>query len=352
MAEHGLAVIGFGGMGGWHVENVSSRIKGIKVKGIYDIREEARQKAKDMGLHVYGSLEEILSDECVDLVTVATPNNFHKDYAIACLKAGKNVVSEKPVTLNAAELMEIIKVQKASGKLFSVHQNRRWDKDFVTVKKVLESDEIGEPYFIESRVQGSRRAMHGWRGYTLNGGGMLLDWGVHLLDQLLQLVPSKVVSVNAHLFSLYSDEVDDNIKIILRFENGVSALTEMATNCLINLPRWHVSCREGTMEIADWAVNGKMVKLKTDQEMEWSDDIVYTEAGPTRTMAPRPKQTTEEFPLPKVKSEWTDYYENVLAAIEGKEALLVTPEQALRVMKVVDAAFESHKQGCGIHCTI
>lgn len=353
LKHHVMAIIGFGGMGGWHAENVALRLEGVvDVKGIYDVREEACEKAREKGLHVYASAQEILDDESVDLVTVATPNNFHKEYVIRCLKAGKNVVCEKPVAMNATELTEMIAAARESGKIFSVHQNRRWDKDYVIVKNLIDSGDIGTPTFIESRVQGSRRAMYGWRGHKVNGGGMVLDWGVHLIDQIMDLIDSPVVSVDAHLMSLYSDEVDDNIKIFLRFENGVSAICEMTTNCLINQSRWHVSCSDGTAMIEDWSCKGRVVKLNTDAQMAWSDDIVYTEAGPTRTMAPRPAHTTQELPLPEVTTEWTDYYKNITAAIDGVEALIVKPEQALRVMRVVDTVFEASRIGHGVNCYI
>ena len=158
------------------------RVPELKLKGAFDIRPEALDKAREMGLYAYESLDEVLNDPEVDIVTIATPNNFHKPLAIKALRAGKFVISEKPVTLNAAELEEMIAVRDETGKLFSVHQNRRWDKDYAIIKKILADGTIGTPYFIESRVQGSRRAMHGWRSYKVNGGGMLLDWGVHLLE--------------------------------------------------------------------------------------------------------------------------------------------------------------------------
>lgn len=349
---HRSAIIGFGGMGTWHFNSITEKVPGIQVVGAYDIRQEACEKAAEAGLTVYPSLEALLSDESIDLVTIATPNNFHKDLAIACMRAGKNVVSEKPVTMNASELREIIKVRDETGRLFSIHQNRRWDKDFRIVKEVKERGTIGDIYFIESKVQGSRGSMHGWRGYKVNGGGMLLDWGVHLLDQAMYLFDSPVVSVDAHLLSIFTPEVDDNIRVLLRFENGCSVLLEMATNCFINAPRWHVSGRSGTLQIDDWSCTGKIVQLGTDAEMKWENDIVYTEAGPTRTMAPRPKHTTTELPLPEVQTDWSEYYKNIADVLDGKAELIVRPEQALRVMTVIDLLFESAKQGCGLKCHI
>lgn len=347
-----LAIIGYGGMGSWHHRNISDKVERISVTGAYDIREEAREAAAEAGLTVYESLEALLSDPKVEVVTVATPNNFHKDISIAAMRAGKHVICEKPVTLSAGELEEIIAVSKETGKLFSIHQNRRWDTDYRIVRKVLEEGTIGKPYFIESKVQGSRRSLHGWRGHKLNGGGMLLDWGVHLIDQLMDMIKAPVVSVEAHLISLFTPEVDDNIKLLMRFGNGVSALLEMATNCLINAPRWHVTCEEGTMVIDDWDGNGKIIQLKGDGEMKWEDDIVYTSAGPTRTMARRPAHTTVETAPPKVNVSWADYYNNIADVLEQKAELIVKPEQALRVMRVIDLLFESQRDGVGKKCDI
>ena len=86
--------------------------------------------------------------------------------------------------------------------------------------------------------------------------------------------------------------------------------------------------------------------------MAWDDDIVYTEAGPTRTMAPRPAYTTKEEPLPEVETDWSDYYRNIVDVIDNKAELIVKPEQCLRVMKVIDLIFESEKQGHGMSCRI
>lgn len=349
---YNLAIIGFGGMGGWHYSNVDERIDEINVVGAYDIRTEVHAEIEAKGLKVYATLEELLADETIDIVTIATPNNSHKDLAIACMRSGKNVVCEKPVTMDAPELEEIIAVQKETGKLFSVHQNRRWDKDYVIIKKVMEEGTIGDFCMIESKVQGSRQAMHGWRAYQINGGGMLLDWGVHLIDQLFCMIDAPLVEVYTHMFSLYSKEVDDNVKVMMKFKNGVSAMVEVATNCFINQPRWHVIGKEGTAVVSDWSCNGGIVKLNSDIPMEWDNEIVYTEAGPTRTMAPRPSETTLNLPLPEVKTEWTDYYKNIVAVLDGREELIVKPEECLRAMKAIDVIFQSARENRSITCEI
>ncbi len=347
------AIIGCGGMGEWHYHQITDNIPEIQLKGVYDIRPERLEQLRGAGVPVIGSLEEVLNDPAIELVTIATPNNFHAPLAIACMEAGKNVVCEKPVTMNAAELTEVIAAAERCGKVFTVHQNRRWDADFVTIQEIVRSNVIGKPYMIESRVQGSRRVLCGWRGYAENGGGMLLDWGVHLIDQLLWLVDSPVTQVYCQMFALMPGVVvDDNMKLLMRFENGLSALVEVSTNCFILQPRWHMSCEMGTAVIDDWAVNGKMVRLTNEDEMAWEESIVYTEAGPTRTMAPRPPETTETLALPAVKTDLRNFYRNVVKAIREGDELIVKPAEALRVMKVVDACFESQRTGAAVVCRI
>ena len=346
------AIIGYGGMGSWHHDSITEKVPGIQVVGAYDVRPEALEKAASKGLHTYQTLEELLADTSLDLVTVATPNNFHKDLVIRCLESGKNVVCEKPVAMNAAELTEMIAASERTGRLFSVHQNRRWDKDYAIIKKLVQENTLGKPYFIESRVQGSSGGMHGWRGHKINGGGMLYDWGVHLLDQLMDMIDSPVVSVTAQLQSLFSDDIDDNVKLLLQFENGVSALCTMETNCFIPLPRWHMCCEQGTVVVESWSAQGEIVQLAEGGKMEWTDEIVYTEAGPTRTMAPRPVNTTKHSPLPEVHTDWSDYYNNIVAVLDNRAELIVKPAQVLRVMRVIDLAFESSRQGVGLSCHI
>lgn len=346
-----IAIIGYGGMGAWHAKQLSEMPEEFHLNGIYDINPKRMEAAKTNGIHSYSSLEDLLKDDKIRTVIIAVPNNFHKVISILALNAGKNVICEKPVMMNAAELEEVLEVSKKTGGQFSVHQNRRWDKDFCIIKKLIKDGTIGKPFYIESRVQGSKGIPGDWRCVKVAGGGMLLDWGVHLIDQIMWLVDSKVTEVYAHMLSVKFPEVDDNFKLMLRFENGLSALVEVDTYTFINLPRWHVSGDEGTVQINDFSCSGEIVRAN-NSVMKWEEGIVYTVAGPTRTMAPRPEETIERMPLPELESDCKDYYRNYRDADLKNADLIVKPEQALRVMKVIDAAFESAELGKSIPVSI
>ena len=356
------AILGYGGMGKWHHNAIREQIEGVQVQSAYDVRPEARDEARANNLTVYERAQDLIDDPTISLAIIATPNDSHKDYIIRALKAGKHVVCEKPVVLTVRDLQEVMDVSKQTDALFTIHQNRRWDQDFQIVKTILDSGTVGKPYFIESRLDGSSVYLHGWRDYKLNGGGILYDWGVHLIDQALQLTNDKVTSVNAHLFSVHSKEVDDNIKVMLSFEDRLSVLIEASTNCFIPSPRWHVSGQDGTFVIQDWGCNGKIVQLADKNARRWDNDIVYTAAGPTRTMAPRPASTTMTTPLPTIKdargNEYHRYssadifYHNLVASIEGKAELYVKAEEALRVMKIIELAFQSAEKQQGISCLV
>ena len=337
-------------MGRHHLQRITEDT-GLKVTGVYDINPEKTRIPQTKGLKIFSSFDEVLADAGTDIVLLAVPNNFHKPMAITAMKAGKHVISEKPVALNSAELEEMMAAAEETGRVFSVHQNRRWDRDFCIVRKAIGDNLIGRPFYIESRVQGSNGVPGDWRCVKEAGGGMLLDWGVHLIDQMLFMVKSPVVSVFSHLLSVRFPDVDDNFKVLLRFENGLSALVEVDTYCLDPLPRWHVSGDAGTLVVSDWACNGGITRVK-ESTMRWEPGIVYTAAGPTRTMAPRPLETIEKIPLPQVETDEKDYYRNFAAAVTEGTGLFVKPAECLRVMNVIDAVFESAEKNIAVKCHI
>ena len=148
------------------------------------------------------------------------------------------MICEKPVTISSQDLEEMIAVSEETGQLLTVHQNRRWDKDFLMIKEILREERLGPVYRIESRVQGSRGIPGDWRQEPEKGGGMILDWGVHLLDQVLLLYPDAVVeTVFATITNITNTEVDDGFTADLRLNNGVHLIVQVGTSNFITLPR-------------------------------------------------------------------------------------------------------------------
>jgi len=345
-----LVVIGYGGMGGWHV-NHALKSDAVNLLGIYDIKEERENAAKEKGIYAYSSLEEVLNDKRVDLVTIATPNDVHKEIAVrALIEGGKNVISEKPVTLSTADLQSMIDASEKAGRIFTVHQNRRWDVDYLATKKLYESGDIGAVFNIESRIHGSRGIPSDWRGIKEFGGGMLYDWGVHLIDQILQIVKEPIVGIYCRFDHITNDEVDDGFKLEIEFTTGSRAYIEVGTYNFIQLPRFYMQGKNGTAIVQDWRENCKVVKCKHWHESEVIP--VETAAGLTKTMAPRNSITVDEYEIDRPESDVHDFYRNICAAIDGKEEQFVTHVQMMRVLKVIEAAFESGEKNQKVLVTI
>lgn len=340
--KHRLAIVGFGGMAGWHYDLIEG-IEDLTVAGIWDIKEERRDYAASRQIPVYGSLEDLLADASVDLVLIATPNDVHKSIAVRAMEAGKNVVSEKPVTLSSEDLREMTEAAKRTGRFLTVHQNRRWDEDFLTVKKVMEEGKLGEIFRLESRVHGSRGIPGDWRQEKEHGGGMVLDWGVHLLDQALLLFPGvKLETVYATLTNVTNQLVDDGFTAELGFANGVHMLVEVGTSNFISLPRWYVLGADGTAMIQDWGQDIRIVRaLGTDEK-----DVtpVRTAAGLSKTMAPRRDDSIHTETEPEVKSDIREFYQNVMAVLEGREESRIKLEEVMRVMRLMEAVFRSAEE--------
>lgn len=340
--KYAVALVGYGGMGHWH-SRLLKEFDEIFLYGVYDIAPEKRAEAKENGYVVFESFDELLADPAVDVVLVATPNDYHRDYVIRALEAGKNAVSEKPVTLSSADLQMMIDAANRTGKLFTVHQNRRWDGDFHIIKRIYAEHSLGDIHRIESRVHGSRGIPGDWRGKKEHGGGMVLDWGVHILDQMLQLVPEKIVSVYGHMEHITNYEVDDGFEIVLTFASGLTALLEVGTSNFINLPRWYVLGENGSAVVNNFKGEGKIVNITSWDNRDAVP--VVTAAGLTKTMAPRTNETIREQPLPEVHPDIHDFYKNVVATIKGEAEQIVKHEELMRVMKVMEAAFESDRKG-------
>ena len=344
--KKGAAVIGYGGMGSWHTRHILNSDV-VELKGIWDIDEARRVAAVENNIHAYSSLEDLLSDESVELVTVAVPNDDHKSLCIKAMEAGKNVICEKPVAMNLCELKEMVAASNRTGKLFTTHQNRRWDADFILMKQVYDSGDLGEVFSIESRVQGSHGIPGDWRKEAVHGGGMLLDWGVHLIDQILQMVNGKKIEkLYCRFDHITNYEVDDGFKLDLFFADGPVAHVEVGTSNFISLPRYYMAGTNGSAIVRGWGMDCEVVCCKN-----WDDkDVVpvVTAAGLTKTMAPRSKETQTEYTLPSSKGDVHDFYRNVCLSIDGKAEQIVTHAQQIRLMRVMEACFESDRLGLPI----
>lgn len=350
---YNVGIIGYGGMAGNHRNQLEKANVRAKLKGVFDIDNARLKVAKEQGYIAYSSKEELLADSEIDIILVAATNDVHKDLSIEALRAGKHVICEKPVTMTSDELVEIIKVSKETDRIFTVDQNRRTNKDFISMKRAIDKGLIGKPYVIESRVEGSRGIPEGWRTSKSQGGGMMYDWGVHLIDQLMYMCDEKVVNVFCKMYSINYPEVDDNFRLTFTFESGLTAHIEISTNSFIKHDRFYVLGTEGTMTVDEWVGTGKVVRKLADDN-KWDVEIKKVTAGPSKTMAPRNPETIEIIELTEptdVVDNLDTVYKQLIDAIEGKE-LKINPEQALRVVKVMEAAFESAKTGMAINTEI
>ena len=332
-------LIGFGGMGKWHTE-ILENVPEIELAGIYDIKEEKRKLAEEAGFHTYETEEAMLADESIDVILVATPNDTHRPIALRAMEAGKNVIVEKPATLSLKELTELEDIAGKTGQFLTVHQNRRWDEDLLTVREILKDQTMGEIFRIESRVHGSRGIPGDWRKEKAHGGGMVLDWGVHLFDQIFRLTGERrLKTVYATLTNVTNQEVDDGFTAVLRFEGGLEVLVEVGTNNFISLPRWYVLGENGSAVVEDWDLSGKIVKAFSEEEKEIVP--VRTAAGLTKTMAPRREDTIRVEELPRVPGDIADFHRNVAAVLlRGEEPAVKLPE-VKRVMRLMETVFES-----------
>ncbi|MDD4796827.1 MAG: Gfo/Idh/MocA family oxidoreductase [Eubacteriales bacterium] len=350
-----IGIIGFGGMAHWHANN-ASKIEGVKFVCAYDVDPKQMESAKEMGIRPCATLEELLGAEDINFVLVATPNQVHKELVIKALRAGKHVMTEKPATLSVADWDEMVAESEKAGKILTVHQNRRWDADYRTMREAVESGVLGKVYSIESRVFGTVGGMYGWRAFKAYGGGMVLDWGVHLFDQLMFMFPDKkVVDVKAELMSLLeaNKEVDDYFKVMLKLEGGPVLQVEVGSYAFRALPRWYVIGDNGTMEIMDFAMEeGGITRPRFGAEGNVAPVVVQTPAGPTRMMAPRPPETREELPLTKSDATWTTLYKNLVDVVDNGAELIVEPKGVRRVLRLMELVFESAEKGHSIACEL
>lgn len=348
-----IAIIGHGFMGHEH-EKMLSDFPGIKLVGFSD-RDPKQLEDVGEGLKRYASDEELIGDPDNDTVLIAANNNQHHDLVIQAAKAHKHVICEKPVAMSVADLDEMADACEENGVTFTVHQQRRFDPDYRTAKEVYDSGTLGNVYAIKSQLYGFNGNMHDWHVYVSEGGGMLYDWGVHLLDQACWMFPgAKIKSVYADIRNVINKEVDDYFQIMLRFDNGVTYTVELGTYYLADKPDEHwfehhffVAGNKGTAYIDGFNPQGKIVRT-THLLTNVGGHRTMTAAGPTRSFGPAPEGTIVTEPLPEVHTSHRNYFEHYVKFRNGEEEKFVTIPQVRRVLKLMDAVRESGRTGKSI----
>jgi predicted dehydrogenase len=175
-----------------------------------------------------------------------------------------------------------------------------------------------------------------WRKEKAHGGGMMLDWGVHLIDQMLCMVEGKITSIFANYSYEAGEEVDDGFNMEVKFDTGVTYRIVVDTNTFIKPPRWKVYGKDGTAVINNWQLECKIVHcvIRHDDKLEG----ISAGNGYTKTMASRRSETVEKLPIKEKHADKAALYLNFVKAIRLGEKTMVTREQIESLFKVMELA--------------
>ncbi len=328
-----VGVIGYGKsfkMGKLHLE--SMRAAGLEIVAACDLVQERLDEAIEEfpGIQTYHSAARMLAKSGVELVTVITEHNVHSKLAIQCLNAGCNVITEKPFCITVKEADAMIAAAKKNRRMLSVFHNRRWDGDYMAIKNAIASGLIGEVFQIEVAMGGYNHPSYWWRSDKRISGGAFYDWGAHVVDWTLGLVPAKITEVCGHFqFKRMWHDVtnEDHCSTVLRFSNGCSAHVELSQLAAIGKPRWRIL---GTL--------GAILD-KSDEKFQ----VVSYGHG-----------TCLKSNVKYLPSDWHAYYRNVADHLLLGEPLAVTPESARRVIAVIETSEKSSRAGKALpipkHC--
>lgn len=345
-----IGIIGHGFMGHEH-ETMLTNLDGFRVVGISDICPEQLEDVKE-GIKRYASNEEMYADPEVDVVLIAANNNQHHDLVIQAARAGKDIICEKPVAMNVAELDDMMKVVEECNVKFTVHHQRRFDPDYRTMKQVYDSETLGNVYSVKAGLYGYNGNMHDWHVYVAEGGGMLFDWGVHLLDQMAWMMPNaKIKTVFADIRNVINFEVDDYFKILMRFDNDVTAEVELGTYFLTDKmhdkwfeKHWMMAGNKGCAYVDGFAPEGKIVRT-SGLLQNVGGTRTMTAAGPTRSFGPPPAGKLVVEPIEVAATKHSDYFDNYKKAYFGQEEFLVKIPETRRILALMETARESARTG-------
>ncbi len=345
MSKMKLGIVGFGFMGHCDADMLKT-FDEIELVAVADINPEQLKDAPK-GVKIYSDIEDMLSQAEIDVVMISTPNPSHCEMVKIAARAGKDIICEKPAAMTVAEFDEMVEVCRENHVLFTVHQQRRWDKDYRTMKEVYDRNLVGDIYVIKSQLYGVNGNMHDWHVYPEMGGGMLYDWGVHLIDQILDMVDAKILSIYADVQNVINEKVDDYFKILMKFDNGILAEIELGTYYLTPKRAWFIGGTKGSAVIDEFGGDGEIIRTSHLLE-NVPGKITMTAAGPTRSFGPPSPGLLSHEALPEVDVSHRNYFEHFLKAFYREEEVVVKPEEVRRVLSVMEAVRESAKTGKAI----
>lgn len=340
-----VGLIGFGMAGQvFHAPLITS-VQGLRLHKVYARRPEQQAilQAKYPDTIISTVVDDIINDPEIDLVVIAAANAVHFSLTREALLAGKHVVVEKPFTNTVAEADELIALAKQQKKILSVFHSARWHSDYLTVKDIIASGELGRLVTLEIRYDRFRNYLrpNAWREDDLPGSGIFFDLGAHLIDQSLQLF-GKPQGIFTYLRKMREGvgAVDDFEVILLYPGLKVSLKGSMLI-------------KEPTPRYALYGTEGAFVKQGVDpQEVALKEGKTPLN---TENWGQEPEaiwgilNTTNEGPnarriVPSEKGNYPAYYENIRDVINGTAELIVKPEQARDVIQLLVLGEQSSQE--------
>jgi scyllo-inositol 2-dehydrogenase (NADP+) len=303
---------------GAHHARLIREVEGLTLRGVCDTDEVKRAKAlaENPGIVTYNDYEKVLADPNVNCIVIVTPHNVHAEMAIAAMDAGKHAITDKAMCLTVVEAREMMAARDRNNVIFSVFHNRRWDSDFITVRKILDEGLLGPLHHIQSCVT-SQGNVGGWRTNRSTMGGWLFDWGAHTIDQILLLTSARPTHVYAFTHHRMNDpqEVEDYINCIITFDNGPTATTVIGYINPLPMPRWYVMGERATLQADDFEKPVRIKGMLGNIEAETSVKLI--------------------------KGDWKSFYQNIADVLAGRAELDVKPEQLIPQIAIAQAAYRS-----------
>ncbi|MGC9954715.1 MAG: oxidoreductase [Rhizomicrobium sp.] len=326
-----VALIGYGLAGrAFHAPLIAS-VEGLRLSAIVSSRtDQVRNDYPDTA--VLSGPDEAFADSSVDLVVVATPNDSHFKLAARALGHGKHVVVDKPFTTTAAEARELMRRSERAGRLLSVFHNRRWDSDYLTLKRLIANGELGEIVTFESHFDRFRPKPSGnWREKAGPAGGVWFDLGPHLADQALCLFGRPLALFADFAILRGGVAAPDYFRVLLRYERLRVVLTATvlaaADDLRMVVHGTHASYIKHGLDLQE-AVLRAGGRPGGDWGRDPRDGVL--------TLADRSERT-----VPSEPGDYRRYYVGVRNAIRGVGSLPVTAAEGLTVMEILECGERS-----------